>query len=176
MHWLLLWRNMEVHKGGEVRRVHVLYFLSRNGAIEHPHLIRVHHLHRHGVYLQGLCQKKKKKKQNSPLVLIAARFCIMFSCSNVWICVDVKRWLAELRGKDMPDSFAWSYKRFDKFFVFKVLKVVSQDLLTVKLLDAGDTNLAVCGKIWWTMNSSPRYLTTNMSSRALTFLLKPILL
>jgi len=59
----------------------------------------------------------------------------------------VKRWLAELRGKDMPDSFAWSYKRFDKFFVFKVLKVVSQDLLTVKLLDAGDTNLAVCGKI-----------------------------
>ncbi|KAI8026013.1 Protein UPSTREAM OF FLC [Camellia lanceoleosa] len=24
---------------------------------------------------------------------------------------DVKRWLSELRGKDMPESFAWSYKR-----------------------------------------------------------------
>lgn len=24
---------------------------------------------------------------------------------------DVKRWLSEFRGKDMADSFAWSYKR-----------------------------------------------------------------
>ncbi|XP_062186318.1 protein SOSEKI 1-like [Phragmites australis] len=24
---------------------------------------------------------------------------------------DVKRWLSELRGKDMPDNFSWSYKR-----------------------------------------------------------------
>lgn len=25
--------------------------------------------------------------------------------------LDIKRWLGELRGKDMPESFAWSYKR-----------------------------------------------------------------
>ncbi|KAL2514099.1 hypothetical protein Fot_28070 [Forsythia ovata] len=68
---------MEYSQGGaEVRRLHIVYFLSRNGRIEHPHLIRVHHLSRNGVHLR-----------------------------------DVKRWLAELRGKDMPQSFAWSYKR-----------------------------------------------------------------
>ncbi|KAA8515740.1 hypothetical protein F0562_018649 [Nyssa sinensis] len=62
--------------GGEVRRLHIIYFLSRKGRIEHPHLIRVHHLSRNGVHLR-----------------------------------DVKRWLSELRGKDMPESFAWAYKR-----------------------------------------------------------------
>ncbi|CAA2974216.1 Hypothetical predicted protein [Olea europaea subsp. europaea] len=68
---------MEYSQGGsEVRRLHIVYFLSRNGHNEHPHLIRVHHLSRNGVRLR-----------------------------------DVKRWLAELRGKDMPESFAWSYKR-----------------------------------------------------------------
>ncbi|CAA2956720.1 Hypothetical predicted protein [Olea europaea subsp. europaea] len=60
----------------EVRRLHIVYFLSRNGGVEHPHLIRVHHLSKNGVRLR-----------------------------------DVKRWLAELRGKDMPESFSWSYKR-----------------------------------------------------------------
>lgn len=39
---------------GEVRRVHIIYFLSHNlGRIEHPHLIRVHHSNRNGVYLRG---------------------------------------------------------------------------------------------------------------------------
>lgn len=38
---------------GEVRRLHIVYFLSRMGRIEHPHLIRVHHLTRNGVYLRG---------------------------------------------------------------------------------------------------------------------------
>ncbi len=38
--------------------------------------------------------------------------------ADIWlicfsICVkDVKRWLADLRGKDMPDAFTWSYKRY----------------------------------------------------------------
>ncbi|KAI3935960.1 hypothetical protein MKX01_021911 [Papaver californicum] len=62
--------------GGEIRRVHIIYFLSRMGRVEHPHLIRVYHLSRNGVHLR-----------------------------------DVKRCLSELRGKKMPDSFAWSYKR-----------------------------------------------------------------
>ncbi|KZV21787.1 protein UPSTREAM OF FLC-like [Dorcoceras hygrometricum] len=62
--------------GAEVRRLNVVYFLSRKGRIEHPHLIRIHHLSRNGVRLR-----------------------------------DVKRWLGDLRGKDMPESFSWSYKR-----------------------------------------------------------------
>lgn len=40
--------------GGEVRRIHIIYFLSHMGHVEHPHLIRVHHLTRNGVYLRGL--------------------------------------------------------------------------------------------------------------------------
>eukprot|EP01018_Ginkgo_biloba_P021152 Gb_01816 [translate_table: standard] len=61
---------------GEVRKVHVVYFLSRDGNVEHPHLIKVHPVVRNGVRLK-----------------------------------DVKRWLSNLRGKDMPNSFSWSYKR-----------------------------------------------------------------
>ncbi|KAI3739496.1 hypothetical protein L2E82_29902 [Cichorium intybus] len=65
--------------GGEIRRVHIVYYLSRNGRIEHPHLMRIHKLSHNGVYLR-----------------------------------DVKSWLSELRGEDMPERFAWSYKRWYK--------------------------------------------------------------
>ncbi|KAK6933676.1 Protein SOSEKI, partial [Dillenia turbinata] len=61
---------------GEARRIRIIYYLSRMGRIEHPHLIRVHHPTRSDVHL-----------------------------------LDIKRWFSDLRGKDMPESFAWSYKR-----------------------------------------------------------------
>ncbi|CAK9144788.1 unnamed protein product [Ilex paraguariensis] len=80
--------------GGQVRRLHIIYLLSRNGRIEHPHLVRVHHLSRNGVRLK-----------------------------------DVKRWLSELRGKDMPESFAWSYKRrYKTGYVWQDL--LDEDLIT----------------------------------------------
>ncbi|KAJ6345075.1 hypothetical protein OIU77_028192 [Salix suchowensis] len=81
--------------GGEVRRIHIIYFLSHNlGRFEHPHLIRVHHFNRSGVYLR-----------------------------------DVKRWLADLRGKDMPKAFAWSYKRrYKNGYVWQDL--LDDDLIT----------------------------------------------
>ncbi|PHT95156.1 hypothetical protein T459_03038 [Capsicum annuum] len=80
--------------GGEVRRLHIIYFLSRKGRIEHPHLIRVHHFSRNGIRLK-----------------------------------DVKRWLGELRGKDMPESFAWSYKRkYKSGYVWQDL--LDEDLIT----------------------------------------------
>ncbi|KAK8962056.1 hypothetical protein KSP40_PGU001876 [Platanthera guangdongensis] len=42
---------------------------------------------------------------------------------------DVKRWLSELRGKDMPDSFSWSYqRRYKKGYVWQDL--MDDDLLT----------------------------------------------
>ncbi|XP_019708308.1 protein SOSEKI 1 isoform X2 [Elaeis guineensis] len=86
---------MESFKGGgEVRRLNIVYFLSRNGRVEHPHLIRVHHLHRNGVRLR-----------------------------------DVKRWLSELRGEEMPESFAWSYKRrYKKGYVWQDL--MDDELIT----------------------------------------------
>lgn len=39
--------------GGEVRRVNIIYFLSRSGRSEHPHLIRLHHVACNGIYLRG---------------------------------------------------------------------------------------------------------------------------
>ncbi|KAJ1285678.1 hypothetical protein BS78_03G295500 [Paspalum vaginatum] len=42
---------------------------------------------------------------------------------------DVKRWLSELRGKDMPDSYSWSYKRkYKAGYVWQDLK--EDDLIT----------------------------------------------
>ncbi|KAK4285588.1 hypothetical protein QN277_002268 [Acacia crassicarpa] len=81
--------------GGEIRKLHVIYFLSPlGGRIEHPHLIRVHHLARNGVYLR-----------------------------------DVKRWLGELRGKELPEAFAWSYKRrYKAGYVWQDL--LDDDLIT----------------------------------------------
>ncbi|KAH6772920.1 UPSTREAM OF FLC protein [Perilla frutescens var. hirtella] len=85
---------MEAQGGAEVRRLHIVYFLSRKGRIEHPHLIRVHHLSRNGVRLR-----------------------------------DVKRWLGELRGKDIPESFCWSYKRrYKTGYVWQDL--LDDDLIT----------------------------------------------
>ncbi|XP_020674002.2 uncharacterized protein LOC110093448 [Dendrobium catenatum] len=78
----------------EARRANIIYFLNRDGQIEHPHLIRVHHVCHSGIHLR-----------------------------------DVKRWLSELRGKEMPDSFAWSYqRRYKKALVWQDLK--DDDLLT----------------------------------------------
>lgn len=48
---------MDAHKvGGEVRRINVVYFLSRGGRTDHPHLFRVNHLNlnRAGVRLRGM--------------------------------------------------------------------------------------------------------------------------
>ncbi|XP_050229955.1 protein SOSEKI 1 isoform X2 [Mercurialis annua] len=85
---------MEGSTTGEVRRVHIIYFLSIMGHMEQPHLIRVHHLNRTGVYLR-----------------------------------DMKRWMAELRGKQMPASFAWSYKRrYKSGYVWQDL--MDDDLIT----------------------------------------------
>eukprot|EP00250_Pteridium_aquilinum_P010271 c19258_g1_i1 orf=792-3515(+) len=59
------------------RKVHVVYYLSRGGQMDHPHL------------LEGY--------------LSAAQDGLRLR--------DFKRWLAVLRGKSMPSTFAWSYKR-----------------------------------------------------------------
>ncbi|TVU34907.1 hypothetical protein EJB05_16763 [Eragrostis curvula] len=81
---------------GEVRRINVVYFLSRGGRSDHPHLFRVnqHYSRAGGVRLR-----------------------------------DVKRWLSEIRGKDMPDNFSWSYKRkYKGGYVWQDLK--DDDLIT----------------------------------------------
>ncbi|KAK8469297.1 hypothetical protein PHAVU_005G042900 [Phaseolus vulgaris] len=87
--------GMEGKGLGEVRRLHIIYFLSQiGGRADHPHLIRVLHLTRNGVYLR-----------------------------------DVKRWLGELRGKELPEVFSWSYKRrYKSGYVWQDL--LDDDLIT----------------------------------------------
>ncbi|XP_028788817.1 uncharacterized protein LOC114744842 [Neltuma alba] len=85
---------MEGSKGGEVRRIHIVYFLSLMGRSEEPHLIRIHHLARNGVHLR-----------------------------------DVKRWIGEVRGKDLTETYAWSYKRrYKTGYVWQDL--LDDDLIT----------------------------------------------
>ncbi|PKU79240.1 uncharacterized protein LOC110105435 [Dendrobium catenatum] len=87
-------------RSAEARRANVIYFLNRNGHIEHPHLIRIHHFCHSGVHLREFDRH-----------------------------ADVKRWLSELRGKEMPDSFTWSYqRRYKEGFVWQDL--VDDDLIT----------------------------------------------
>ncbi|KAK8919035.1 hypothetical protein KSP39_PZI021538 [Platanthera zijinensis] len=76
---------MDPSKGrnAETRRANVIYFLNRNGIIEQPHLIRVHHFCHSGVHLRGIAIQH----------------------------VDVKRWMSELRGNEMPEAFSWSFQR-----------------------------------------------------------------
>lgn len=103
--------------GGEVRRIHVVYLLSRMGRMEQPHLFRVHHLARSGVRLKG-----GRSSMIIPIFFfLSCRLCFVFVTTVVTACslsVDVKRWLGELRGKNMADSFSWSYKRSCFFFFF----------------------------------------------------------
>ncbi|URE03115.1 hypothetical protein MUK42_21313 [Musa troglodytarum] len=93
--------------GGEMRRVNVVYFLSRNGRVEHPHLLRIHRRRRDHVYLRGtvpsLCLHL--------FDLLASLRLFPNYFLRLLDLPDVKRWLSEFRGKDMADSFAWSYKR-----------------------------------------------------------------
>ncbi|KAG2260303.1 hypothetical protein Bca52824_079597 [Brassica carinata] len=46
---------MESNGGaGEVRRVRLVYFLSRSGHVDQPHLLSVHHISRNGVFLRDV--------------------------------------------------------------------------------------------------------------------------
>ncbi|XP_039140826.1 uncharacterized protein LOC120278007 isoform X2 [Dioscorea cayenensis subsp. rotundata] len=79
----------------KTQRLNIIYFLSRDSHIEHPHLIRVHHFYRNAIHL-----------------------------------FDVKKWLAELRGREMPGSYSWSYKRrYKSGYVWQDL-LKDEDIIT----------------------------------------------
>lgn len=44
------------------------------------------------------------------------------------IAADVKRWLSDLRGKEMPDSFSWSYKRFEILYFVSISSVLLRSI------------------------------------------------
>ncbi|PKU74303.1 hypothetical protein MA16_Dca003506 [Dendrobium catenatum] len=145
-------------KGGDevlMRRLHIVYFLSRKGRIKQPHLIIVHHLNNNGVHLRDSAKLEQQEKQRELFepretgslptnALIGRGEAMEFVMQwlrkpsnehrTSWhrnisllsivghggtgkttllqhVYADFKIWLSELRGKEMPESFTWSYKR-----------------------------------------------------------------
>ncbi|KAH0464285.1 hypothetical protein IEQ34_007071 [Dendrobium chrysotoxum] len=88
---------------GEGRKLHIVYFLCHNGKMDHPHLLWVNHLNCHGVRLRGEHIQSLSSSSSS---------CSSSSITLIVCNTDVKRRLSQLRGEDMPECFAWSYKRF----------------------------------------------------------------
>ncbi|GKV20811.1 hypothetical protein SLEP1_g30875 [Rubroshorea leprosula] len=111
---------------GEVKKLDIIYFLTRMGHMEHPHLLRVQHLNGNSVYLR-----------------------------------DVKRWLADLRGKEMPEAFSWSCKRRYKS------GYVWQDLMDADLIiPVCDSEYVLKGSQLIPNNNVPLDATRHFQKRA----------
>lgn len=83
--------------------VSVVYYLSRNGHLQHPHFIQVPLSSSNGLYLRGIY-----------LVLLHSIFFDYFLLIPEWILVfalDVMNRLNILRGNGMPYMYSWSSKR-----------------------------------------------------------------
>ncbi|KAK9004415.1 hypothetical protein V6N11_002216 [Hibiscus sabdariffa] len=84
-----------------IRKVQVVYYLTRNGQLEHPHYMEVTLLVNQPLRLRGKC------KPHSPQFLSSA--CIPLS--TLFLFTDVMERLTALRGKGMPSLYSWSCKR-----------------------------------------------------------------
>ena len=58
----IVWTEPKVNKTSEKRSVPVVYYLSRNGQLEHPHFIEVPLSSPEGLYLRGKIQTQLYKK------------------------------------------------------------------------------------------------------------------
>lgn len=98
----------------ELSDVQVLYQLSWEGKLEHPHMITVQYpSNQDGLRLRG-------KFPSSMLVYTLHKFRNrnkLCKCGEIlrmlsFFLADVKRRLTTLRGQGIDHSFSWSYKRF----------------------------------------------------------------
>lgn len=97
------------HKVKPSRKVQVVYYLSRNGLLEHPHFMELTLLPNQPLRLKGtsIYQHKKGKLPPSPFFfLYHSSFSYMVSFSE-----DVFDRLMALRGTGMPLQYSWSSKR-----------------------------------------------------------------
>ena len=58
----IVWTEPKASKTSEKRSVPVVYYLSRNGQLEHPHFIEVPLSSPEGLYLRGKIQRQLYKK------------------------------------------------------------------------------------------------------------------
>lgn len=102
--------NRVVLMRASFKKVQVVYYLSRNGQLEHPHYIEVTHLaHQHlrlkgaYIYLHVIF-----------FFFIHCCFCAMkLMCKSIFCLfyTDVIDRLTVLRGRGMPSLYSWSCKR-----------------------------------------------------------------
>lgn len=83
-------------------KVAVIYYLSRNGQLEHPHYIEVAISLPHGLYLRG--------KYDFPDMCVCV--CMWsYELLMMLMFADVMRRLNSLRGQGMANMYFWSAKR-----------------------------------------------------------------
>lgn len=84
--------------------VPVVYYLSRNGQLEHPHFMEVPLSSSDGLFLRG----------TPPLLFLHMQFqsiVLTMRISKLSLFSDVMNRLNFLRGKGMATMYAWSSKR-----------------------------------------------------------------
>lgn len=60
----------------KTQRLNIIYFLSRDSHIEHPHLIRVHHFYRNAIHLFGAYQ----------ILIYNFEYMILLNFNCIYIC------------------------------------------------------------------------------------------
>lgn len=74
----IVWTEPKANKTSEKRSVPVVYYLSRNGQLEHPHFIEVPLSSPEGLYLGGKIQKTLYKNYSS--FFFFKTTCLLFGC------------------------------------------------------------------------------------------------
>lgn len=92
----------------------VLYLLNRGAQLEHPHMIMVPYAaHQPGPTLRGKINLALFRSIHT--LFLGSKLLVLSPKSDqAWVvwAPDVKARLIAVRGKGMPGSFSWSYKRY----------------------------------------------------------------
>lgn len=89
-------------------KVPVLYYLSKNGHLQHPHFIEVP-LSSHSLHLRGT----HSHLRTCFVLIMFIHFCLTF----YYACLDVINRLNSLRGTAMPSMYSWSSKRYTYLYI-----------------------------------------------------------
>lgn len=105
--------NMHQRVVKPIKKVQVVYYLSRNGHLEHPHYMEVTHLVNQPLRLRGRYSKKSFISCFCKFGVQCYQQCylIFFLFCHVKL-IDVTERLTVLRGKGMPSLYSWSCKRY----------------------------------------------------------------
>lgn len=92
----------------KLKKLQVIYYLSRNGQLEHPHFMEMSHLSNQPLRLKGLSCG------------LGARFLsFLFLFLLILCCLsDVMDRMSALRGRAMSSLYSWSCKRYAFLFYF----------------------------------------------------------